>query len=143
MPNNAANDDDERLIAVSQRDREIKVLAECAPIAATLDAARGGEAYAHALTAAQATLAAPHSTPSARVLAELQQQHDNDFIAFALAHSQSAQDILLGQPWSESQQARYQALAERSLEEQRAIEVADDLPFEAWRERFMAVEQLG
>ncbi|WP_313145366.1 glutamate--cysteine ligase [Diaphorobacter nitroreducens] len=120
-----------------------EVLAECAPIAATLDAAHGGEAYAHALTAAQATLAAPHSTPSARVLAELQQQHDNDFTAFALAHSQSARDILMGQPWSESQQARYQALAERSLEEQRAIEMADDLPFEAWRERFMAVEQLG
>jgi glutamate--cysteine ligase len=120
-----------------------EVLAECGPIAAALDAAHGGEAYAQALAAAQAAMAAPHATPSARVLAELTQQHGGDFTAFARAYSQSARDVLLAQPWTEAQQQRYVALAEQSLEAQRAIEAADTLPFEQWREQYMAVEQLG
>ena len=66
-----------------------------------------------------------------------------DFTAFARAYSQSARDVLLAQPWTEAQQQRYVALAEQSLEAQRAIEAADTLPFEQWREQYMAVEQLG
>ena len=120
-----------------------QVLAECGAIATALDAAHGGEDYVRALAAAQSAMAAPHTTPSARVLAELTQQHGCDFTAFARAYSQSARDVLLARPWTEAQQQRYVALAEQSLAAQRAIEAADTLPFEEWREQYMAVEQLG
>ncbi|WP_313313731.1 glutamate--cysteine ligase [Pulveribacter sp.] len=120
-----------------------QVLAECEPIAQALDAAHGGGDYAQALAAARATLASPDATPSAHVLSELVQQHESDFTAFALDHSRTSRDVLLAQPWTEAQQQRYLALAEQSLADQRAIEAADNLSFEDWRERFMAVEQLG
>ena len=116
-----------------------QVLEECAPIAAALDAAHGGTAYAQALGAAQATWAAPQTTPSARVLAELTQQYGGDFTAFACAYSQSARDVLMAQPWAEAQQQRYERLAQESLANQRAIEAADTLPFEEWRQQYMVV----
>ncbi|AVO50477.1 glutamate--cysteine ligase [Melaminivora suipulveris] len=119
-----------------------EILAECQPMAEALDAAGGGTDYAQALAAAQATLAAPSSTPSAHVLAELTQQFDSDFTAFARAHSQSARDVLLGLPWTETQQQRLLQLAEQSLAAQQAIEQADTLSFEDWRERYMSVEEL-
>ena len=34
-------------------------------------------------------------------------------------------------------------MSDQSVAKQRAIEEADDMPFEAWRERYMSVEQLG
>ncbi len=119
-----------------------EILADCQPIAAALDAACGGTDYTRALAGAQATMAAPHSTPSAHVLAELAQQFDGDFTAFARAHSQSARDVLLGLPWTEAQQQRYVQLAAQSLAAQAAIEQADTLSFEEWRERYMSVQEL-
>ncbi|WP_313076491.1 glutamate--cysteine ligase [Melaminivora sp.] len=128
---------------VALADWGAEVLAECAPIASALDAALGGELYAQALAAAQATMAQPEATPSAHVLAELVQQHDSDFTAFARSHSQTARDVLLAQPWADTQQQRYLQLAEQSLAEQQRIEEGDTLPFEEWRERYMAVAELG
>ena len=37
----------------------------------------------------------------------------------------------------------YLAMSEESIAAQKAIEAADTLPFEAWREQYMAVEGLG
>ena len=128
---------------VPLREWGAQVLAECEPIAAALDAAHGGSDYGQALAAAQATMAAPQATPSAHVLAEIVQQHESDFTAFACARSRTARDVLLAQPWTEAQQQRYTQLAEQSLAQQQAIEAADTLPFEAWREQYMAVDQLG
>jgi glutamate--cysteine ligase len=34
-------------------------------------------------------------------------------------------------------------MSEESIAAQKAIEAADTLPFEAWREQYMAVEGLG
>ena len=116
------------------------VLAGCLPIAAALDAVCGGDHYAQAVVAAQGVMAAPHTTPSARVLDALVQQHSNDFTAFARAYSQSARDVLLAQPWTQAQQQRYATLAAQSLADQRAIEAADTLPFEQWREQYMALD---
>lgn len=41
------------------------------------------------------------------------------------------------------QQARCYALAQQSLADQKAIEVAETLPFEAWRQQYMSPEGLG
>ncbi|PWW48981.1 glutamate--cysteine ligase [Melaminivora alkalimesophila] len=119
-----------------------QILAECEPIAAALDRAEGAGHHGQALQAARAALAQPELTPSAHVLAELRQQFDHDFTAFARAHSLSAREVLLAKPWTEAQQQRYIQLAAQSLAEQRRIEAEDSLPFEEWRERYMAVGEL-
>jgi len=121
----------------------LQVLKECEPIAAALDAAEGSQAHADALRAAVQLFASPDSTPSAHVLRELTQTFDSDFIAYSRARSQAAREELMQRPWTDAQQQRYVALTDESVARQRAIEEADDMPCEEWRERYMAVEQLG
>ena len=120
-----------------------QVLDECAPLAQALDAQHGCGDYSAALRAARALMAAPGDTPSARVLQSITQQHGHSFEAFARECSVQAQNALLALPWSPAQQARFVALAEESITAQKAIEAADTLPFEAWREQYMAVSELG
>ena len=118
------------------------LLAECVPLAERLDAVHGGSDYQQALAAAQAVMCAPERTPSSQVLSRLARLHDHDFIDFARACSQTAQQQLLNHPWTQVQQQQYQALAIQSHAQQRAIEAADTLPFEEWRQRYMAHEHL-
>ncbi len=120
-----------------------EVLAACEPLAAALDAAHGTQDYSAALRDARALMAAPERTPSARVLDSIVQDHQRSFEAFARQQSVAARDALLGLPWSAAQQARYVALADESIAAQKALEAADTLPFEAWREQYMAVSELG
>ncbi|WP_298209965.1 glutamate--cysteine ligase [Acidovorax sp.] len=120
-----------------------EVLAECAPLAAALDATHGTDDYSAALRDAQALLAAPERTPSARVLDRMAREHHHNFEVFARQQSMAARDALLGLPWMAEQQARYLAMADESIAAQKAIEAADTLPFEEWREQYMAVKELG
>lgn len=129
--------------SVALTDWAAELLAECAPIAQALDAAQHTDAHAQALAAAQALVAAPGQTPSARVLQVLAERHAGNFTAFALERSAAARDHLLAQPWSAEQQQRHAGYVAQSLAEQKAIEAADTLPFEAWRQQYMSVEQLG
>ena len=118
-----------------------EILAECEPIAVHLDGLQGGDAYANALAQARASWSDSAQTPSARVLAEVQQLYGNDYVAFAAARSQTAQQQLLGHAWDASQEERYCLMAQQSLARQREIEAGDTLPFEEWRLRYMASEQ--
>ena len=120
-----------------------QVLAQCAPIAAALDATHGTQAYSAALRDAQATLADAARAPSARVLAAMAQAYGGSFQAFSQAQSERARDHLLALPWSAAQQARYMALADESWAAQKAIEAADTLGFEEWRQQYMDPSQLG
>ncbi len=116
-----------------------EILAECAPIAAALDAAQGTDAHAQVLQAARNLLREPDATPSARVLARMAGGHGQSFLGFTLAQSRASRDTLLQQPWAGEQQARYERVAAGSLAEQKAIEAADTLDFESWRKRYMAI----
>jgi glutamate--cysteine ligase len=127
------------------------LLRECAPIAAALDAAVGGsgrssEALAgatphrDALASAEAALADSSITPSARSLREMAQHHDNSFPRFALAQSRRHREALLAMPLGADAHARLARMAEESLEAQRRIEQADDMPFETYRQRYLAGE---
>lgn len=120
-----------------------QVLAECAPLAAALDATHHSSDYSAALAQARHTLAHPAQTPSARVLAQMAAQHDNSFSAFTLHQSTLARDALIAQPWSDAQQAHSVAEAQASLAAQKAIEDTDTLPFEEWRQQYMAAQGLG
>ena len=120
-----------------------EVLSACEPLAAALDATHGTGEYSAALRDARALMAAPERTPSARVLDSIVQSHQHSFEAFARQQSMAARDGLLALPWTAEQQARYVAMADESIAAQKAIEAADTLPFEEWREQYMAVSELG
>ena len=60
----------------------------------------------------------------------------------SLSQSLAARDALMEQPWQDDQQAQFEAMAQQSLSDQQAIEAADSLPFEEWRQRYLSPEGL-
>ncbi len=120
-----------------------ELLQAFAPIAAMLDATHRSTDYSDALRAARALLDEPDLLPSARVLAVMDQTFDNSFIGFTTAQSRQAKAKLLALPLSASQQAKFGALSEQSVRDQRAIEAADTIPFEAYRQQYVSPERLG
>ena len=129
--------------SVALADWGTEVLAECVPLAAALDSTHHSDDYSRALRDAQALMAAPHQTPSARVLDALRAVPGQRFEDFARQCSVNARDALLGLPWTPAQQSRYETLASDSVAAQKAIEAADTLPFDAWLTQYMAVKELG
>jgi glutamate--cysteine ligase len=120
-----------------------EVLAQCAPIAAALDAAQGDSCYRSAVAAADAALRDASSLPSARVLAAMAKDYDNSFVKFARAQSKKTKAALQALPLSAEQQARLVALSEQSVLEQQKIEAADSMPFEIYRQQYVSAERLG
>ena len=116
---------------------------ECAPIAAALDAAHGGEAYGAALRGAAAALRAPGSLPSARVLETMVRDFGGSFVGFARAQSQQIKETLMRLPFPAQAQARIAAAARASLDAQKAIEAADTLPFEEFRQDYLDIRRLA
>ena len=95
-----------------------------------------------ALRGAQALLRQPDLLPSARVLAVMEKDFDNSFRAFGCAQSQQTRAKLLSLPFSAAQQAKFEALSQQSVQDQKAIEAADTLPFEAYRQQYVSPERL-
>lgn len=121
----------------------LELIAELGPIAERLDAAHGGRAHSNAVARARAALLAPETLPSARVLSAMHAQHQDSFVGFVRAQSLQTHQSLLALPWSAKQQARYEAMATQSLVDQRAIEAADTLPFEIYRQEYVSPARLG
>jgi glutamate--cysteine ligase len=120
-----------------------ELLNECLPIAQSLDAAHRSSEHSAALAHAEARLRDSTLTPSAKVLASMAQSHENCYLDFTRAQSLNTRNSLLALPWEEAQQARFEALSKKSLADQRAIEVADTLSFEAYREQYISADRLG
>src|SRR5208282_3051686 len=114
-----------------------EVLADCAPIAAALDRATGGNAHGEALAAAVATLRDSSLAPSARVL-QAMEGYDNSYVAFSLAQSRAHRETILRLPLPPEVAARFARLAEESIAEQRRIEAADTVSFETYRQQYLA-----
>jgi glutamate--cysteine ligase len=119
-----------------------ELLAQCGPIASALDGANGGQAYAEALAEAQASLAAPDTLPSARVLAQMHSDFGGSHIAFTRAQAEQARSHLHQLAWTADQKARFEAEARASVAAQRAIEAADTVDFETFRQAYLAPEGL-
>ena len=114
-----------------------EILAQCAPLAQALDAANHSHDYSEALLAAQATLAAPESLPSARVLQSMRQDFAGSYTGFIRAQAEQICQHILALPWSAEQQATFEAQAHSSREAQRQTEAADTLDFETWRQAYL------
>ena len=137
-------------IALERGERELELTAwgselleEFAPIAEALDATHQTSDYGDALRAAQALLREPDLLPSARVLAVMRQDFAGSFIGFTGSQSRQARAKLLALPFSAGQQARFAAMSEQSVRDQKAIESADTLPFEEYRQQYISPERLG
>jgi len=119
------------------------VLAGCEPIAAALDAAHASDRYRAALAEAQAMLAAPARTPSARVLAELEAFPGKSYPDFVLARSRAHRAALLARKLDPAVGARFAKLAADSIAEQRALEAGDEEDFESFRRQYLGQELMG
>ncbi len=120
-----------------------ELLQEYEPVAAALDAAHGGSMHRDALSAAAAAVRDPSKTRSARVLREMEQEYGNSCVRFALAYSARYRDEALKRPFPADAQARFKRMAEESIAEQRKAEAGDDMPFETWRQRYLAQDLLS
>ena len=108
-----------------------------------LDAALGGRRLPRgACRRPRHMLADPALTPSARVLSDLR-THGNSYRDFARAWSTRHRESLRAMPLPAQAASRFEQLAAESIEEQRAIEAADTLPFEQYRQRYLAPERLS
>ena len=115
-----------------------EILAECTLIAAALDEATGGGAHRDAVASAVAVLGDPDAAPSARVLAAMARDHGNSHERFVLAQSHLHRDAILEMALAPEAAERFARLASESLSGQKAIEAADTLPFESWRQLYLA-----
>jgi len=121
----------------------LEILDDCVSIAARLDEVSGADAHQQALAAARAALLAPDSLPSARVLQAMAQRHDNSFVRFSMAQSLHARALMNAQALDAAGRAEFEAMAQRSEQEQKAIEDADTLPFEQYRLQYLSPQRLG
>ena len=113
------------------------------PIAERLDALQGGSAYRDALAVAHGRLGDAGTTPSARVLAVTAHDFSDSFVAFTRAQSEQTRNALLELPLSAERKATFVAMSKASVEAQKHIEANDSLPFEIYRQQYIAAERLG
>ncbi|HSW21046.1 MAG TPA: glutamate--cysteine ligase [Ramlibacter sp.] len=128
---------------VSLTDWAAELMGECAPIAQALDAAHQTSDYGDALRAGQALLGQPDLLPSARVLQAMSREFADSFSDFTAHQSRTTRAKILALPFSGAQHARFAALTDKSLRDQRAIEEADTMPFEIYRQQYIQPERLG
>jgi glutamate--cysteine ligase len=128
---------------VELREWADRVLVDCQPIAAALDVACGGNAHRAALSRAVRAVDDATVLPSSRVVREMQERYDGSHGRFALARSREHRDLLVSAPLPAGVEARFEQLSRESIEAQRGIEAADDVPFEEYRRRYLSSERLG
>jgi glutamate--cysteine ligase len=120
-----------------------QVIDELEPLAEAVDAAQGGRLYREARSAAAKALLQADSLPSARVLATMARDFDSSYVRFTRAQSVQTRNTLLAQPWTAALQQQFEAMAETSVQRQRDIEAADTMPFEIYRQEYLAPRRLG
>jgi len=120
-----------------------EIVAQCAPIAAALDAAQGGTSHREALQTATQRLGDPGLLPSARVLQEMVSEHDSSYVAFTRARSMQTRQALLALPLAAEVAERFRRLAQESIDEQKRIEMLDSLPFEVYRQQYVSPDRLN
>ena len=119
-----------------------ELLAQCTPLAAALDTANGCTDYSAALAAAHQGLADMDTLPSARVLATMKSDFNNSYTAYIRAQSAQTRAHLMSLPWAQEQQARFERMAQASLDQRGAIEAADQVDFEAFRQAYLDPSRL-
>jgi glutamate--cysteine ligase len=119
-----------------------EILEQCGAIAAALDAVQGGSRNRDALSLARQRLTDAQALPSARVLQAIEQTPNRSYTRFVRQQGEASRTRILDLPFSDELAQRAARAAEASLAEQARIEAADELPFETFRQRYVAAETL-
>jgi glutamate--cysteine ligase len=102
-----------------------------------LDKGNSVHCYCDALLRQRAKIADPDLTPSARMLAEMDQNKE-EFYHFALRKSRQHQQWFAERPLDHASLEKFGRLARESIEKQHAIEAADTIPFEVFLQNYFA-----
>lgn len=120
-----------------------KLLEGISKVAAKLDTAHGGNDYQRVCTEQLAKITDSNLTPSAKILSDMQQQQQS-FFSFAMQHSQQHNENFRQHPLTPQQQKMFTDISQQSLQQQKAIESADDISFESYLEQYyQQYNQLG
>ena len=146
------NDENKRRVVTRGREPDLKLLVhnseqamrplahelfdDMQPVAKILDAAYGGNLYVTTLALLRTRIDAPDTTPSAQVLAGIQQQ--GSLLAYTLHLSQRHHQSLLGQTLDEATNAKFSAATAKSLHEQQVLEAKPQLKFEDYVAQYYA-----
>ena len=123
--------------SLTLRDWAGELLEEMQPVCQLLDLGREDQPYCRALQAQQRKVQDPELTPSARMLAEMRDREES-FYRFASRMSQIHEHFFRNLPLSEAKQRFFAELAVKSLEDQAALEAADEISFEQYLQRYYA-----
>lgn len=117
------------------RDWGSELLEQMAQTAALLDQSQGDGHFRAAVQAQHAKLERPELTPSARILADMENQGQT-FFRHAMGLAECHRQHFLDRPLDSVLQQEYRQLAKVSLEQQRALEAADPLAFDDYLRRY-------
>lgn len=104
------------------------IMEELKPVAEVLDQAQGGTRYREAINKEFAKLENPDLTFSAQVLVGLK-EHDDSFAIFTQALSQDRHHYFKNRPLTGERATEFAAAAQKSHQDQAAIEAADNRSF--------------
>jgi glutamate--cysteine ligase len=113
-----------------------ELLEQILPLAELLDQSQGDSQHVAALQAQQAKVEDVSLTPSAQVLAQLQQ--GLSFTEFALHQSKLHAEYFRSQPLTAEQQAAFEASATQSLHDQADLEAHEEGDFDSFAAAYQA-----
>ncbi len=114
-----------------------ELLEEMQAVCELLDRSTEGGPYCSALDAQLAKVKDPELTPSARMLSEMRDRGEG-FYHFAKRKSEIHQHFFTNLPLSNERQQYFREIAAKSLEDQRAIEAADEVSFPEYLQRYFS-----
>ncbi len=120
-----------------------ELLEEMEVFARRLDADQGGTHHIDALLSARQALAHPDTLPSARVLEAVKAQPNGSFVAFVRGQSKAIKQQMLASALAPEVEQRFAALAQRSVQDQRALEAADTLDFDDYLRAYLSPDSLA
>ena len=123
--------------AIRLQDWARELMEEMHAVCELLDQGCKGTPYCSALEAQKDKVENPDKTPSATMLRQMR-DHDEGFYEFAKRMSEIHQHFFKNLPLSERRQSYFTELAMKSLEDQAAQEVADEVSFDEYLALYFA-----
>jgi glutamate--cysteine ligase len=123
--------------SVYLREWASELLEEMHAVCDLLDQGVSGAPYCAALDEQLRKVRDPELTPSARMLNEMRERGEG-FYHFARRMSEIHQHFFNNLPLSESREQYFTELAVKSLEDQQALEAADEMSFSEYLQRYFA-----
>jgi glutamate--cysteine ligase len=123
--------------SVRFRDWSLGLLNKIDEVARLFDASHTTRDYSQAVKAQIDKVKNPALTPSAQIIAHLKEKNQS-FFQFSMEMTLEHESYFRSHPLAEDRCDEFIAMAQASIEEQKAIESADDISFEAYLDHYFA-----